>query len=488
MDTINEEVEIDLVRLFLSLMHKWKALLIFSIIFGALGYCYKYYTIEYSSIPFEEVDKQFKIERTIIKDGREQKETSKVSYKLYKEDYYAKKADYEQKVKSVEHNKSVLNDEIAVLENNLKVKRFYLENSVLYNCDPSNYTEKIYYYTIRDNTNSKNTNSKISVKEAKKVSGSLENLDTESSVINYAKTLLYTAEYIKDFSQVLNLPTDLTKAHIVELISFKAIDAYSFSITFKGNSQEMISLLENVKEKFDKALIDFYGNDYVIRQEIISSDKNYNQGLINYKIDQDKKLKKLESNLVSKKLALDQQVMPIPYEGMGEPLIDLEKFKNKKKLIFGLAGIALGLFLGLCFYTFKYLFSGKLRDDTYISKCTGIVNLGTVHKSEFSKENADEIHKITESVFIKCKDSKSVAVVSSLRSIDCTSVASGIKKILSSNNIDITFVGVSSVVDVSKADAVIFMEKLDISNCENVLRAVNHVKFIGKDIIGIVYA
>ena len=488
MDTINEEVEIDLVRLFLSLMHKWKALLIFSIIFGALGYCYKYYTIEYSSIPFEEVDKQFKIERTIIKDGREQKETSKVSYKLYKEDYYAKKADYEQKVKSVEHNKSVLNDEIAVLENNLKVKRFYLQNSVLYNCDPSNYTEKIYYYTIRDNTNSKNTNSKISVKEAKKVSGSLENLDTESSVINYAKTLLYTAEYIKDFSQVLNLPTDLTKAHIVELISFKAIDAYSFSITFKGNSQEMISLLENVKEKFDKALIDFYGNDYVIRQEIISSDKNYNQGLINYKIDQDKKLKKLESNLVSKKLALDQQVMPIPYEGMGEPLIDLEKFKNKKKLIFGLAGIALGLFLGLCFYTFKYLFSGKLRDDTYISKCTGIVNLGTVHKSEFSKENADEIHKITESVFIKCKDSKSVAVVSSLRSIDCTSVASGIKKILSSNNIDITFVGVSSVVDVSKADAVIFMEKLDISNCENVLRAVNHVKFIGKDIIGIVYA
>lgn len=488
MDTINEEVEIDLVRLFLSLMHKWKALLIFSIIFGALGYCYKYYTIEYSSIPFEEVDKQFKIERTIIKDGREQKETSKVSYKLYKEDYYAKKADYEQKVKSVEHNKSVLNDEIAVLENNLKVKRFYLENSVLYNCDPSNYTEKIYYYTIRDNTNSKNTNSKISVKEAKKVSGSLENLDTESSVINYAKTLLYTAEYIKEFSQVLNLPTDLTKAHIVELISFKAIDAYSFSITFKGNSQEMISLLENVKEKFDKALIDFYGNDYVIRQEIISSDKNYNQGLINYKIDQDKKLKKLESNLVSKKLALDQQVMPIPYEGMDEPLIDLEKFKNKKKLIFGLAGIAFGLFLGLCFYTFKYLFSGKLRDDTYISKCTGIVNLGTVHKSEFSKENADEIHKITESVFIKCKDSKSVAVVSSLRAIDCTSVASGIKKILSSNNIDITFVGVSSVVDVSKADAVIFMEKLDISNCENVLRAVNHVKFIGKDIMGIIYA
>lgn len=488
MDTINEEVEIDLVRLFLSLMHKWKALLIFSIIFGALGYCYKYYTIEYSSIPFEEVDKQFKIERTIIKDGREQKETSKVSYKLYKEDYYAKKADYEQKVKSVEHNKSVLNDEIAVLENNLKVKRFYLQNSVLYNCDPSNYTEKIYYYTIRDNTNSKNTNSKISVKEAKKVSGSLENLDTESSVINYAKTLLYTAEYIKDFSQVLNLPNDLTKAHIAELISFNAIDAYSFSITFKGNSQEMISLLENVKEKFDKALIDFYGNDYVIRQEIISSDKNYNQGLINYKIDQDKELKELETNLVSKKLALDQQVMPIPYEGMGEPLIDLEKFKNKKKLIFGLAGIALGLFLGLCFYTFKYLFSGKLRDDTYISKCTGIVNLGTVHKSEFSKENADEIHKITESVFIKCKDSKSVAVVSSLRAIDCTSVASGIKKILSSNNIDITFVGVSSVVDVSKADAVIFMEKLDISNCENVLRAVNHVKFIGKDIMGIVYA
>ena len=187
-----------------------------------------------------------------------------------------------------------MNDEIAVLENNLKVKRFYLENSVLYNCDPSNYTEKIYYYTIRDNTNSKNTNSKISVKEAKKVSGSLENLDTESSVINYAKTLLYTAEYIKDFSQVLNLPTDLTKAHIVELISFKAIDAYSFSITFKGNSQEMISLLENVKEKFDKALIDFYGNDYVIRQEIISSDKNYNQ----------KNLKNLNQILFQKNLLL----------------------------------------------------------------------------------------------------------------------------------------------------------------------------------------
>ena len=77
MDNTNEEVEIDLVRLFLSLMHKWKSLLIFSVIFGALGYCYKYYTIEYSSIPFEEVDKQFKIERTIIKDGREQKERKK---------------------------------------------------------------------------------------------------------------------------------------------------------------------------------------------------------------------------------------------------------------------------------------------------------------------------------------------------------------------------------------------------------------------------
>jgi hypothetical protein len=43
-------------------------------------------------------------------------------------------------------------------------------------------------------------------------------------------------------------------------------------------------------------------------------------------------------------------------------------------------------------------------------------------------------------------------------------------------------------VDVSKADVVIFMEKIDISNCENALRAINHVKFIGKDIIGIVYA
>ena len=91
MDNRNEEIEIDLVRMAKYLISKWKIVLVLGIIFAALGFTYKFLNYQLSSVPLAEVDKLFKIEREVKQpNGQIQKVESKVSYRLYVEDYESK--------------------------------------------------------------------------------------------------------------------------------------------------------------------------------------------------------------------------------------------------------------------------------------------------------------------------------------------------------------------------------------------------------------
>ena len=95
MDNRNEEIEIDLVRMAKYLISKWKIVLVLGIIFAALGFTYKFLNYQLSSVPLAEVDKLFKIEREVKQpNGQIQKVESKVSYRLYVEDYESKMAKY----------------------------------------------------------------------------------------------------------------------------------------------------------------------------------------------------------------------------------------------------------------------------------------------------------------------------------------------------------------------------------------------------------
>lgn len=63
MNEQNEEIEIDLLRLFRFILSKFKTLLILGIVFAVLGFSYKYCRFEFSSTPLAEVNNLFTIEK-----------------------------------------------------------------------------------------------------------------------------------------------------------------------------------------------------------------------------------------------------------------------------------------------------------------------------------------------------------------------------------------------------------------------------------------
>ena len=109
MNEQNEEIEIDLLRLFRFILSKFKTLLILGIVFAVLGFSYKYCRFEFSSTPLAEVNNLFTIEKIEKEpDGKVVKKKEKVSYNLYKEDYEARYSEYESKKRNVDLHKKFL--------------------------------------------------------------------------------------------------------------------------------------------------------------------------------------------------------------------------------------------------------------------------------------------------------------------------------------------------------------------------------------------
>lgn len=490
MNEQNEEIEIDLLRLFRFILSKFKTLLILGIVFAVLGFSYKYCRFEFSSTPLAEVNNLFTIEKIEKEpDGKVVKKKEKVSYNLYKEDYEARYSEYESKKRNVDLQKKFLEQDFENFNRELATTQEYIRNSKLYNLSPDSYWESEFYYTVREK-NAKTAMPNIaSVKKAlKSKEGEEETFENESTVVRFANKLLHTQKYVQAFAKSLGITMNLTQNPVRELFGFSAIDSYSFVVSLKGDSQETLLKLEKVKEEFDKEFTDFYGQDYIIKIVPISLERIYNAGLIKLKRDTDNAVVKLNNEIENKKNQILNQVQPLPPEDIDAKMKTLEGYKNMKLVIFTIAGLFGGIFLGVAYFGMKYLFSGKITSSEYLKNLYGLKNIAVLHESSFSKEMPDEKVRLENAVEILSAGKKKVVLVSTLEGKDISNATEIISSALSKSGVAYDFVKDCKLKEITDSDAVIIVEKLDVSVLDAARVEIENLLAYKVSVEGIVYA
>ena len=491
MNEQNEEIEIDLLRLFRFILSKFKTLLILGIVFAVLGFSYKYCRFEFSSTPLAEVNNLFTIEKIEKEpDGKVVKKKEKVSYNLYKEDYEARYSEYESKKRNVDLHKKFLEQDFETFNRELETTQEYIRNSKLYNLSPESYWESEFYYSVREK-NAKTAMPNIaSVKKAlkSKEEGEEETFENESTVVRFANRLLHTQKYIQAFAKSLGISMNLTQNPVRELFGFSAIDSYSFVIILKGDSKETLSKLEKVKEVFDKEFTDFYGQDYIIKIVPISLERIYNAGLIKLKRDTDNAVVKLNNEIENKKNQILNQVQPLPPEDIDVKMKTLESYKFMKLVIFTVAGLFFGLFIGAAYFGMKYLFSGKLTSAEYLKNVYSIKNIAVLHESSFSKEVANSKLLLENAIEIISKGKKKVVLVSTLDGKEIANATEAISNTLSKLGVSFDLVKDCELKEITYSDAVIVIEKLDVSLLDATRNEIELLQSYKAPLEGIVYA
>lgn len=491
MNEQNEEIEIDLLRLFRFILSKFKTLLILGIVFAVLGFSYKYCRFEFSSTPLAEVNNLFTIEKIEKEpDGKVVKKKEKVSYNLYKEDYEARYSEYESKKRNVDLHKKFLEQDFENFNRELATTQEYIRNSKLYNLSPESYWESEFYYSVREK-NAKTAMPNIaSVKKAlkSKEEGDEETFENESTVVRFANRLLHTQKYIQAFAKSLGISMNLTQKPVKELFGFSAIDSYSFVISLKGDSKETLSKLEKVKEVFDKEFTDFYGQDYIIKIVPISLERIYNAGLIKLKRDTDNAVVKLNNEIENKKNQILNQVQPLPPEDIDVKMKTLEGYKTMKLVIFTVAGLFFGVFIGAAYFGMKYLFSGKLTSAEYLKNVYSIKNIAVLHESSFSKEVANSKLLLENAIEIISKGKKKVVLVSTLDGKEIANATEAISNTLSKLGVSFDLVKDCELKEITYSDAVIVIEKLDVSLLDATRNEIELLQSYKAPLEGIVYA
>lgn len=491
MNEQNEEIEIDLLRLFRFILSKFKTLLILGIVFAVLGFSYKYCRFEFSSTPLAEVNNLFTIEKIEKEpDGKVVRKKEKVSYNLYKEDYEARYSEYESKKRNVDLHKKFLEQDFENFNRELESTQEYIRNSKLYNLSPESYWESEFYYSVREK-NAKTAMPNIaSVKKAlkSKEEGEEETFENESTVVRFANRLLHTQKYIQAFAKSLGISMNLTQKPVRELFGFSAIDSYSFVISLKGDSKETLSKLEKVKEVFDKEFTDFYGQDYIIKIVPISLERIYNAGLIKLKRDTDNAVVKLNNEIENKKNQILNQVQPLPPEDIDVKMKTLESYKFMKLVIFTVAGLFFGVFIGAAYFGMKYLFSGKLTSAEYLKNVYSIKNIAVLHESSFSKEVANSKLLLENAIEIISKGKKKVVLVSTLDGKEIANATEAISNTLSKLSVSFDLVKDCELKEITYSDAVIVIEKLDVSLLDATRNEIELLQSYKAPLEGIVYA
>ena len=491
MNEQNDEIEIDLLRLFRYILSKFKTLLILGIVFAVLGFSYKYCRFEFSSTPLAEVNNLFTIEKIEKEpDGKVVKKKEKVSYNLYKEDYEARYSEYESKKRNVDLHKKFLEQDFETFNRELETTQEYIRNSKLYNLSPESYWESEFYYSVREK-NAKTAMPNIaSVKKAlkSKEEGEEETFENESTVVRFANRLLHTQKYIQAFAKSLGISMNLTQNPVRELFGFSAIDSYSFVIILKGDSKETLSKLEKVKEVFDKEFTDFYGQDYIIKIVPISLERIYNAGLIKLKRDTDNAVVKLNNEIENKKNQILNQVQPLPPEDIDVKMKTLESYKFMKLVIFTVAGLFFGVFIGAAYFGMKYLFSGKLTSAEYLKNVYSIKNIAVLHESSFSKEVANSKLLLENAIEIISKGKKKVVLVSTLDGKEIANATEAISNTLSKLSVSFDLVKDCELKEITYSDAVIVIEKLDVSLLDATRNEIELLQSYKAPLEGIVYA
>ena len=474
----NEDLEIDLLRLGRFVLSKWIIIIFSGVVFALLAFSYKYFAFKYSSVPLAELDKQFEIE--IVEeqlDGRKQKVKKKVNYNIYKADYDAKMADYNAEYSAYEINKKVAADKVGQAKLNLDLQKEYLENSKLYNIsDDDKLYETIVFYAIHDlsNTNTDtNTNS-----------------NRQHPAVTMAVGLLTSNEFITKLRGKLDMDNLTNDKLVKELVNVRVKDLDSFEVVFRADSKELLELLLSETEFINDALKEFCRSYCDFSKIKLSSGSGNPYVLKQLKLKENESMYELEK-LFAAALKNEKNVIePIKFEDFGK-LKDLEMFKIFKYIKFILIGFVFGVFLPICFYVLRYLLDNRLKDENYITNVFGINKISCIHSRDGVKADDRAIKTIESNLdYIICKGAKSVSFVSSLCGVNEQKLIefSSLVDKFNTKGVSVKLVSPSAIKEIDASDVVIIVEKLDVSDLNDVVDEVKNIQTVKEKIYGIVYA
>lgn len=464
-----EDIEIDLVRLFKYLLSKYKIHLILAVIFSLLFFSYKFYKFEFSEVPLEEINKLFTIEKvTNLPNGQKKTEKEKVNYKLYKQNFYAKQSEYETALKGIEVQRQKLESEISNLRLEEQKQNEYLKRSILYNLPNSaDSFQSDFIFFCTD-----------------KLANKKEQTD-ESSVIDFAKEYISRKELVEDVSKKFKIPVDISYKQINELITLRKISKQSFVISVKSNSATDIEYLKEKVEHFNQQLNGIFKNEYQISYTRAYSGNIDTFYLAQLKISEDNKLRDIVSTIENKKNEIANLQEPASFE---EKLIDLNTYKYLSYIKFALMGIAAGLFISLCIFGCRYLFDGNLKDADYLQRLFEIKKLACIHDGDFLSKNSNEEKKLSQAVEFLCKDKSKLSIVSTLNFDVIQEAVKIIENALHGSKTEVVIRQPFEIKDITVCDAVLILEKLDITDVVTAISEIKFLKDINCNIIGIAYA
>ena len=359
----NEEIEIDLVRLGRYVLSKWKVILFWGVVFSCLGFCYKFFAFKFSDVPLEELDKQFKIVRDEKQpDGKVQRKEYKVSYRIYKDDYESRMREYRANLDSYKVTKDNLLEKKNQIQQKIDILNDYLSKSLLFKDNSSDMQEAVFFYSIRDLN---------AVKE-----GSVQ---ADNPAVSFALSFLQSSNFLYRVSEKIGL--DLGEYRNLGLIEdFLKVDSKvskvssiskdSFIVHLLADSEDKLRILEKELEYFNTKLSIFCKDRYNVDVEEIGSGKVQISELSEYRNQALEELLTLQDDLnkINAKIAFVAE--PVKFDDYGK-LVNLETFKVMKLIQFIAIGLLFGLFISVCYYIFRYLTAGKLRDQNFISDSFG---------------------------------------------------------------------------------------------------------------------
>ena len=472
----NEEIEIDLVRLGRYVLSKWKVILFWGVVFSCLGFCYKFFAFKFSDVPLEELDKQFKIVRDEKQpDGKVQRKEYKVSYRIYKDDYESRMREYRANLDSYKVTKDNLLEKKNQIQQKIDIQNDYLSKSLLFKDNSSDMQEAVFFYSIRDLN---------AVKE-----GSVQ---ADNPAVSFALSFLQSSNFLYRVSEKIGL--DLGEYRNLGLIEdFLKVDSKdskdSFIIRLLADSEDKLTILEKELEYFNTKLSIFCKDRYNVDIEKIGSGKVSISDLSELRNQALEDLLTLQSDLNAINAQIASVAEPVKFDDYGK-LVDLETFKVMKLIKFIAIGLLFGLVVSVCYYIFRYLTAGKLRDPDFISDSFGINKISCIHDLD-KRTNESAVKALSENLkYIIAKGNNSIIMLSTMMGTyeqQLSEIKTIIDNFNSENGTDIKFVGPESINEINSADEVILTEKLDISDLNSVVDEVKTVLAVKEKVYGIVY-
>lgn len=472
----NEEIEIDLVRLGRYVLSKWKVILFWGVVFSCLGFCYKFFAFKFSDVPLEELDKQFKIVRDEKQpDGKVQRKEYKVSYRIYKDDYDSRMREYRANLDSYKVTKDNLLEKKNQIQQKIDIQNDYLSKSLLFKDNSSDMQEAVFFYSIRDLN---------AVKE-----GSVQ---ADNPAVSFALSFLQSSNFLYRISEKIGL--DLGEYRNLGLIEdFLKVDSKdskdSFIIRLLADSEDKLTILEKELEYFNTKLSIFCKDRYNVDIEKIGSGKVSISDLSELRNQALEDLLTLQSDLNAINAQIASVAEPVKFDDYGK-LVDLETFKVMKLIMFIAIGLLFGLFISVCYYIFRYLTAGKLRDPNFVSDSFGINKISCIHDLD-KRTNESAVKALSENLkYIIAKGNNSIIMLSTMMGTyeqQLSEIKTIIDNFNSENGTDIKFVGPESINEINSADEVILTEKLDISDLNSVIDEVKTVLMLKKKVYGVVY-